>query len=70
MLVYYEAGLAHGFDLGYRAAQRAEEARWAAIAATIHQTARAEPYDQLCERRGEPDRAQTQRHILNDRDIW
>jgi len=64
-LAYYEAGLDHGYALGYRAAQAQQERAWAAFA----QLARAAPYDELCERRGEPARAERARDLMRRRGL-
>ena len=68
-LAYYEAGLDHGYDLGYRAAQAEQERAWASLAHLVRGAAAVVPYDELCERRGEPERAQRQRDLMRRRGL-
>ncbi|MEE6289282.1 hypothetical protein V2J52_16635 [Georgenia sp. MJ173] len=68
-LAYYEAGLDHGYDLGFRAAEAEQERIWAAFAQVVRAAAATVPYDVLCERRGEPDRAQRQRDLIRRRGV-
>ncbi|PYF96385.1 hypothetical protein SAMN05216184_11945 [Georgenia satyanarayanai] len=69
VIAYYEAGLDHGFELGYRASEANNEATWATAAALVRGIADGQPYDQLCEQRGEQGRAERQRRLLRDRGI-
>ena len=69
VIAYYEAGLDHGFQLGYRASEAHYEAAWSAFAAKVRHAAAAKPYDELCEERGERDRAESQRRLLKERGI-
>jgi len=68
-IAYYEAGLNHGFELGYRAAEARQEASWAAFAALAKAATRNPPYDQLCEQRGETQRAEEHRRLMRERGI-
>jgi hypothetical protein len=69
VLAYYEAGLTHGYDLGYRAAEARHEAGWAAFAALARAARSGEPYDQVCERLGEHERAEQHRRLMRERGI-
>lgn len=68
-LAYYEAGLDHGFQLGYRAAEADYDAAWAAFAALARHAATAPAYDELCQQRGEIERAERQRRLMRERGI-
>lgn len=69
VLAYYETGLTHGWDLGYRAAETRHQDSWAAFAALARTARTGEPYDQICERRGEHDRAEQHRDLMRERGI-
>lgn len=68
-LAWYEAGLAHGIDIGRRQVHDELAAEWAALKATVMPGISRLPYDELAERRGQPDRAARQRRILHERGI-
>lgn len=68
-LAYYESGHLDGYAAGFAAAEAAQaeiERRAAASAGII---ARGIPFADLCERRGEPERAEAQRRTLAERGI-
>ena len=66
---WYESGVLHGIEIG----RRQVVAEWHAVRADGGRVARllaASPsYAELCERRGQPDRAAAQRRILAERGI-
>ena len=68
-LAYYEAGLDHGFQLGYRAAEADHEAAWAAFAVLARRAATAQPYDELCQQRGESERGERHRRLMRERGV-
>lgn len=68
-LAYYEAGLEHGIELGRAQAEAEMDERWRPAYEIVQAAARREPYAELCERRGEPERAERQRRLLRERGI-
>src|SRR5690625_3107446 len=68
-LAHYEAGLDHGYQLGYRTAEADHEAAWAAYAALARRTATTQAYDELCQQRGESERAERHRRFMRERGI-
>src|SRR5690625_865812 len=68
-LAYYEAGARDGWARGYAAAEADLAAIHRAAHGIVQQAARAPDYAELCERRGEPGRAQRQREILKKRGL-
>ena len=68
-LAYYEAGLEHGYQLGYRQAEADYDEAGAAFARLVRRAAKDPPYDELCERRGEPAMAERQRDLLRERGL-
>jgi hypothetical protein len=66
-------GYVVGYDVGDEQARLAVEEEWrgrmAVSAAIARQIANAGPYADLCERRGEPERAEAQRQLLAERGI-
>ena len=68
-LAYYEAGLEHGYQLGYRQAEADYDEAGAAFARLVRRAAAGPQYDELCDRRGEPARAERQRDLLRERGL-
>lgn len=69
-LAYYEAGHQYGYAAGYDAAV-AEQTRLDRLAAGLgSMLATTTDYAALCERRGEPGRAEAQRRTLTERGIF
>jgi len=62
-LAVYELGCRDGYARGYAAAEVDLAAIQRRAHATVQDIARGLPYDVLCERRGEHDRAERQRAI-------
>lgn len=69
VLAYYEAGIDHGYQLGYQAAERDEHARWAELAAHVREARRQGPLDQRYDRHGEHERAERLRRLRHERGI-
>lgn len=65
----YEQGYADGINRGYELSDLEEHNRWQNMRAFIRARANNLPYDQLAERRGEPDKAQRQRDILKENGV-
>lgn len=65
----YELGAAEGWRRGYDAAEADAQAVHRQAHAVVQQAARSIPYAALCERRGEPHRAQRQRRLLTERGV-
>ena len=68
-LAWYEFGVLHGIAIGRQQVEDEWRGRQAVSAAIARQIASWGPYDELAERRGDHDRAQTQRRILAERGI-
>lgn len=68
-LRWYEAGLEHGIALGRCQVLDEWRGQMAVSAAIARMVADAPSFAELCERRGEPERAARQRHILLERGI-
>ena len=68
-LEYFEAGRAEGWVAGYAAAVRDRDALHAQGRAVAQWVARRPSYADLCEMRGEPERAALQRDLLTARGI-
>lgn len=68
-LSVYELGLRDGWARGYEAAEADLAAVQARAHASVQQAARTPSYDELCDRRGEHERAERQRAILHERGI-
>lgn len=66
---YYEAGYVAGYARGREAENESIAALQRHAAATVRAVAKAGPYADLAERRGEPERAERQRAILAERGI-
>ncbi len=57
----YGEGYAHGISRGLADAEAAEDAAWAELSARVRKQANSPRHSQLCDRRGEHDRAATAR---------
>lgn len=68
-LAWYEAGLEHGIALGRQQVEDEWRGRMEVSAAIARQIAARGSYAELCERRGEPERAARQRALLAERGI-
>lgn len=68
-LAVYELGARDGWQRGYEAAEADLAAVQARAHASVQQAARTPSYDELCDRRGEHERAERQRAILHERGI-
>lgn len=68
-LAYYESGYAAGWTAGYLAAESDDAARWAEMRRMIQRTAGSPSFAELCERRGEHERAVVSRDLLRGRGI-
>lgn len=68
-VAYYEAGLEHGWALGFRAAEEEFAHLHRRAHEVVQHAARTPTFAELCERRGEPDRAEANRALLRDRGI-
>jgi hypothetical protein len=68
-LAVYELGCRDGHARGYAAAEAEFAARHRAAHAAVQHIARQPGYLELCERRGEPDRALAHRNLLAERGI-
>lgn len=60
-LAGYTDGCAVGYELVLAEADTADEALWSRVVANVQATARRPSYTTLCERRGEPERAERAR---------
>lgn len=68
-LAYYESGLKHGYAAGYDDCEAEVNAQQAHAASLSRMVAMRPSYADLCERRGEHERAERQRAILRERGI-
>ncbi len=68
-LASYELGVEHGISIGREQAEDEWRARQAVSAAVARHIAEAGSLVDLCERRGERDRAERQRSILRERGV-
>ncbi|MGY4642806.1 hypothetical protein [Cellulomonas sp. URHB0016] len=68
-LDWYEAGIVHGIAIGRQQVEDEWRGRMEVSAAVARMVAGAVPYAELCDRRGEHDRADRQRTILRDRGV-
>jgi len=66
---YYEAGVVAGIEMGRRQVEAEEEARWAWMREHIRSIASTPDYATLADRRGQHQRAQRQRDLLQQRGI-
>lgn len=69
-LEYYGAGVKIGWEDGYRAAEADMAALQRRCVAIARSVASHPPYDEMCELRGEPERAKVQRQLLKERGIF
>lgn len=69
VLAYYESGAREGYVRGWNAAQEAERAAWRAVAVTWGRPSQRSTFAELCERRGEPEKAAAHRRLLAERGI-
>ena len=65
----YEYGFQHGIERGRQQLEDEWRHSHEVSAAIARQIAEHGPYADLCERRGEPDRAELQRQIVRERGI-
>lgn len=68
-LDWYEAGVVQGIAIGRQQAEDEWRGRMEVSAAIARLVAARPTYADLCDRRGEPDRAARQREILRDRGV-
>lgn len=66
---YWRSGYQYGWQAGYAAAEAAQAELDRRAAASAGVIARGIPFADLCERRGEPERAEAQRRTLAERGI-
>lgn len=66
---YWRSGYTFGWQAGYAAAEADQAELDRRAAESVKVAARGTDYATLCERRGEPDRAERQRRILIGRGI-
>jgi hypothetical protein len=57
----YEDGCARGYQLAVAAVEAADQAMWAECSRQVRARANSASYAQLCDRRGEPERAERAR---------
>lgn len=69
VLEYYEAGVVAGIAEGRRQVEAEVAAQWRHAYESSQMIARTPSYVELAERRGEPERADRQRQILQERGI-
>lgn len=68
-MAWFEAGLVEGIEIGRRQLEDEWRGTMQAGAEVARRVASAGPYAALCDRRGEPERAERQRHILAERGV-
>jgi len=68
-LAYFEAGRAEGIEAGRRQLEDEWRGTYEVSAAVARQVAQRGPFDELAERRGQPERAARQRAILAERGV-
>lgn len=68
-MVAYESGLMHGIDIGRRQVEDEVTAEWARVREVVAQTVARPSFAELCERRGEHDRADRARQTLTARGV-
>lgn len=66
---YWRSGYTFGWQAGYAAAEAAQAELDRRAAESVRVAARGTDYATLCERRGEPERAEAQRRTLAERGI-
>lgn len=66
---YYESGVTAGIEMGRRLAEEEMAALWRQAHAVVQHAARQPTYADLCERRGEPQRAERHRQLLRARGL-
>ena len=68
-LAYWESGYVHGYSAGYDAAVAEQDALDRAAAGLGTMLSHNPSYAELCERRGQQERAESQRQTLAERGI-
>lgn len=66
---FYRSGYEHGWQAGYDAARAEQDALDAKAAGLGTMLSRTPSYAELCDRRGQHDRAEAQRRTLRDRGV-
>lgn len=69
VIAWYEAGVVHGIEMGRRQVEEEWRDTMEVSAAIARMIAGATPFAELCEQRGEPERAAAQRQLLRERGI-